>query len=108
MVSFDLKSRVRAQLTANFFEYSSKFQRVFIHFSDGVGISASLAAIDIGIQSLEDKRNVDVYNIVKAVRKDRAGAVQIFGQYKFIYQVSVQSDFQQNSHAILDNVPFQY
>ncbi len=50
-------------------------------------MSASLVAIDIGIQSLKEKRSVDVHSIVKGIRKDRAGAIQVFDQYKFIYRV---------------------
>ena len=52
-------------------------------------MSAVSVAIATGIQSLQEKKAVDVYNIVKTLRKERAGAVQVFGQYKFIYQVII-------------------
>ena len=61
----------------------------FSPFSDGVGMTGSFIAIDLGMQSLEEKRSVDVFGLVKSLRKDRAGAVQVFGQYKFIYRVSL-------------------
>eukprot|EP00794_Sanderia_malayensis_P009796 gene9796-10795_t len=56
-----------------------------VHCSDGAGMSAVFVAIENGIESLNEKHNVDVYSLVNALRKDRAGAVQVFNQYKFIY-----------------------
>lgn len=52
-------------------------------------MSAVSVAIATGIQSLQENKSVDVYSIVKGLRKERAGAVQVFGQYKFIYQVII-------------------
>ena len=54
-----------------------------------MSMSAVSVAIATGVQSLQEKKAVDVYNIVKTLRKERAGAVQVFGQYKFIYQVII-------------------
>lgn len=59
---------------------------MLVHCSDGVGISGSFVAIDIGMQSLKERKHVDVHSIVKGIRRDRAGAVQVFGEYKFIYK----------------------
>ena len=50
-------------------------------------MSAVLVAIVNGIESLAERGSVDVYNIVKVLRKDRAGAVEQFDQYRFIYEV---------------------
>ena len=50
-------------------------------------MSGVFAAVANGIESFNDKRAVDVYSIAKGVRRDRAGAIQHFEQYKFIYQV---------------------
>lgn len=65
---------------------SADGQMLVVHCSDGVSISASFVAVDIGIESLQENRSVDVFSIVKGIRKDRAGALPMFGQYKFIYR----------------------
>ena len=52
-------------------------------------MSAVFAAISNGIDSLNDERSVDIYGIAKGLRKDRAGAIQHFDQYKFVYQVEM-------------------
>lgn len=54
--------------------------------SNGVGMSAVFAAVANGIESFDTKKAADIYSIVKGLRKDRAGAIQHFEQYKFVYQ----------------------
>ena len=56
-------------------------------YSNGVGMSAVFAAVANGIESFDTKKATDIYSIVKGLRKDRAGAIQHFEQYKFVYQV---------------------
>ncbi|XP_065054717.1 tyrosine-protein phosphatase non-receptor type 7-like [Rhopilema esculentum] len=60
--------------------------KLVVHCSDGIGMSAVLVAIANGIESLAKRGSVDVYNIVKVLRNDRAGAVEQFDQYRFIYE----------------------
>ena len=48
-------------------------------------------AIDIGMKYLDDINEVDVLQIVRQLRRQRAGAVQTEQQYAFIYRVSMRN-----------------
>ena len=56
-------------------------------------MSAVFAAIALGIESFNEKKAVDIYSIAVGLRRERAGAIQHFYQYKFIYQVYFRSTF---------------
>ena len=60
---------------------------MFCFCSPGTGRSGTIVACDIGIKELEVQRKVDIPQIVKRIRQDRAGAVQTKDQYKHIYEV---------------------
>ena len=58
-------------------------------YSNSVGMSAVFPAVANGIDSFKAKKAVDIYSIVKGLRRYRAGAIERFDQYKFVYQVNV-------------------
>ena len=60
-----------------------------VHCSAGVGRTAVLLAVDIGLQGiLQGDARIDVLRVVSTLRQDRAGLVQTKDQYRFIHQVS--------------------
>ena len=59
-----------------------------VHCSAGIGRTAVLIALDIGLQGiLQGEAKVDVLRVVSTMRQDRAGSVQTRDQYRFIHQV---------------------
>ena len=52
-------------------------------------MSAVFSAVANGIECLEAKKTVNIYSIVKRLRRYRAGAIERFDHYKFVYQVNV-------------------
>ena len=59
-----------------------------VHCSAGIGRTAVLIAVDIGLQGiLQGEAKVDVLRVVSTMRQDRAGSVQTRDQYRFIHQV---------------------
>ena len=61
---------------------------VVVHCSAGIGRTAVLIAVDIGVQGvMQGEAKTDILRIVSTLRQDRAGAVQTRDQYRFIHQV---------------------
>jgi len=62
---------------------------VIVHCSAGIGRTGTFIAIDIARRQLAEHGRVDVYEIVKALRQQRAGMVQTPQQYLFCYEALV-------------------
>lgn len=54
--------------------------------SDGVGRSATLAAIMSAIEKIKTEQTVDVFQTIKLIRVKRPGAVTTSEQYRFCYK----------------------
>jgi protein tyrosine phosphatase len=93
--------------TADFLIKSRKFTKepcpVVVHCSPGTGRSGTLVACDIAMKELESLHVVDIPQIVKKLRQDRAGCVQTKEQYKHIYEV-LQYYASKLSNTQLDSV----
>ena len=90
---FDLKLVIGCFYGDFIVYYTSHDLGMNICCSNGVGMSAVFAAVALGIESFDEKKAVDVYSIAVGLRKERAGAIQHFYQYKFIYQVYLRCKF---------------
>uniref|UniRef100_A0A0R3RTV5 protein-tyrosine-phosphatase n=1 Tax=Elaeophora elaphi TaxID=1147741 RepID=A0A0R3RTV5_9BILA len=67
---------------------SSHVAPVIVHCSAGIGRTCTFIAIALGVDQLcTTPENIDVFSIVSRLRKQRFGAVQLPGQYAFIYMV---------------------
>ncbi|XP_066248500.1 receptor-type tyrosine-protein phosphatase H-like isoform X2 [Euwallacea similis] len=58
-----------------------------VHCSAGVGRTGTIIALDILTQALKEGGNVDVFNTVLELRKQRKNMVQTTKQYMYIYQL---------------------
>ncbi|VIO86367.1 Uncharacterized protein BM_BM10945 [Brugia malayi] len=75
--------------------YRNEHQRLFthagpiiVHCSAGIGRTCTFIAIALGIDQLyKTPENIDVFSTVSRLRRQRFGAVQLPGQYAFIYLV---------------------
>ncbi|VDN90130.1 unnamed protein product [Brugia pahangi] len=75
--------------------YKNEHQRLFthagpiiVHCSAGIGRTCTFIAIALGIDQLyKTPENIDVFSTVSRLRRQRFGAVQLPGQYAFIYLV---------------------
>ncbi|EFO17864.1 protein-tyrosine phosphatase [Loa loa] len=69
-------------------EFSSHTAPVIVHCSAGIGRTCTFIAIALGVDQLcKTPENIDVFSIVSRLRRQRFGAVQLPGQYAFIYLV---------------------
>ncbi|KAL3981869.1 Protein-tyrosine phosphatase family protein [Acanthocheilonema viteae] len=67
---------------------SSHVTPVVVHCSAGIGRTCTFIAIALGVDQLrKTPENIDVFSIVSRLRSQRFGAVQLPGQYAFIYLV---------------------
>lgn len=65
------------------------FSPLTLHCSPGTGRAGTLIACDIILRYLEiPPRQIDIPQIVYAVRRGRANAVRTKDQYEFIYHIA--------------------
>ncbi|VDK69558.1 unnamed protein product [Onchocerca ochengi] len=75
--------------------YRNEYRRLFshtapvlVHCSAGIGRTCTFIAIALGVDQLcKTPENIDVFSTVSRLRRQRFGAVQLPGQYAFIYLV---------------------
>ncbi|VDN01533.1 unnamed protein product [Thelazia callipaeda] len=75
--------------------YRTEYQRLFsqtapviVHCSAGIGRTCTFISIAMGVEQLcKTPENIDIFSIVSRLRMQRFGAVQLPGQYVFIYLV---------------------
>ncbi|XP_066150542.1 tyrosine-protein phosphatase 10D-like isoform X2 [Euwallacea fornicatus] len=58
-----------------------------VHCSAGVGRTGTIIALDILTQTVKEGGNIDVFNTVLELRKQRKNMVQTTKQYMYIYQL---------------------
>ncbi len=63
---------------------------ILIHCSAGIGRTGTLVSIDVCVQRLLTKREVNVEQVVRRIRSQRKCAVQTANQYCFIHKVMLE------------------
>ncbi|KAK6979558.1 receptor-type tyrosine-protein phosphatase F [Biomphalaria glabrata] len=63
---------------------------ILVHCGTGVGRSGVFIAVDALIEQYEAEGGVQVFDFIRAIRKDRNGIVRTFSQYVFIYDALLQ------------------
>lgn len=58
---------------------------ICVHCSAGIGRTGTFCAIDISINRVNDCKTVNIFDIVKKIRSQRAQSVQMRDQYVFCY-----------------------
>ncbi|KAF5308898.1 hypothetical protein FQR65_LT00598 [Abscondita terminalis] len=58
---------------------------VILHCSAGIGRTGTLIALDILLQTIDENKDVDIFNAVLNLRKDRKNMVQTEKQYLYIH-----------------------
>ncbi|XP_055632060.1 phosphatidylinositol phosphatase PTPRQ [Toxorhynchites rutilus septentrionalis] len=59
---------------------------VVVHCSAGVGRTGTFIALDVILQRIQQEKKINIYDIVKQLRRQRVKMVQTFEQYAFLYQ----------------------
>ncbi|XP_059608712.1 receptor-type tyrosine-protein phosphatase beta [Phlebotomus argentipes] len=57
-----------------------------VHCSAGVGRTGTFIALDIIMQTLKNRKSINIYEIVRQLRNERMKMVQTFHQYCLLYQ----------------------
>ncbi|XP_031339313.1 tyrosine-protein phosphatase 10D-like isoform X2 [Photinus pyralis] len=67
-------------------EYAEKTSApIVLHCSAGVGRTGTLIALDILLQAIHDNKDIDIFNTVLNLRRDRKNMVQTEKQYLYIH-----------------------
>ncbi|KAF5281937.1 hypothetical protein FQA39_LY00461 [Lamprigera yunnana] len=67
-------------------EYAYKtYTPIVLHCSAGIGRTGTIIALDILLQTINENKDIDIFNTVLNLRKDRKNMVQTEKQYLYIY-----------------------
>ncbi|KAJ8967194.1 hypothetical protein NQ314_003024, partial [Rhamnusium bicolor] len=94
MLQFCYQLRERLQIEGGY---------VIIHCSAGVGRTGTLIATDILLQNAIAAKNIDVFNTVLELRKQRTHMVQTQKQYMYIHNLVKDSFDQSHTSGINEN-----
>ncbi|XP_011404665.2 PREDICTED: receptor-type tyrosine-protein phosphatase delta-like isoform X2 [Amphimedon queenslandica] len=72
---------------------------ILVHCSAGIGRTGAFCALSIAIERVKVEHIVNIYNIVKHLRTQRAHMVQNLDQYVFIYRAILDYAESLNSYA---------
>uniref|UniRef100_A0A182QZF9 protein-tyrosine-phosphatase n=1 Tax=Anopheles farauti TaxID=69004 RepID=A0A182QZF9_9DIPT len=61
-----------------------------VHCSAGVGRTGTFIALDIILQRMQQEKKINVYDVVKRLRRQRVKMVQTLDQYTFLYQCCLE------------------
>eukprot|EP01137_Pigoraptor_chileana_P011329 Opistho-2@62002 len=64
---------------------SDQSKPTVVHCSAGIGRTGTLIVVDVIMEKLRQNERVDIMEIVRELRQQRAGMVQTPGQYQFCY-----------------------
>ncbi|XP_059138710.1 tyrosine-protein phosphatase non-receptor type 13-like isoform X2 [Physella acuta] len=62
-----------------------------VHCSAGIGRTGTFIAVDIALTSIEQGLQVNLYDIVSSLRKQRYGMIQTTDQYQFCYTACMEA-----------------